>query len=332
MRWFIGACAALALACPVQGAAPGPAASAGSEQAFPAKAVRIVVPFAAGGTFDTVARVTAQRLTEIWGQQVIVENRAGGGTLIAADVVAHSNPDGYTMYLSPNGLAAVPTLNPKVGLEMQRSLAPVVLLAAQPMALGANPAFKPGTIKELVALAKAKPGALSYGTAGIASGGHLAGELFRQAAGIELTHVSYKGGNVAMMDVVANQIPLVMTGLPNLLPLMKAGRVKILAVTDSVRSPVAPDIPTIGETVPGYEFRNWFGLLVAAGTPKPLVARLNADVNRAAASTEVKQRLLDQGFVILGGTPDAFAKVIREDTVKFKDTITRAGLAGVANR
>lgn len=326
MRWFTGAFTALVLALPAQAATTSPV------QAFPAKAVRIVVPFAAGGTFDTVARVTAQRLTDMWGQQVIVENRPGGGTLIAADVVARSNPDGYTMYLSPNGLAAVPTLNPKIGLEMQKSLAPVVLLAAQPMALGAHPSFGPNTIGELLVLAKAKPGALSYGTAGIASGGHLAGELFKQAAGIDITHVSYKGGNVAMMDVVANQIPLVMTGLPNLLPLMKSGRVKILAVTDSARSPVAPDIPTIGETVPGYEFRNWFGLLVAAGTPKALIARLNADINRAAASAEVKQRLLEQGFVILGGTPAAFAAVIRDDTRKFRDTITRAGLAGIATR
>ncbi|HKU69678.1 MAG TPA: tripartite tricarboxylate transporter substrate-binding protein, partial [Burkholderiales bacterium] len=170
MQWFKFACAAFALACPVVAPAAGPA------PAFPTKAVRIIVPFAAGGTFDTVARVTAQRLTEIWGQQVIVENRAGGGTLIATDVVVRSNPDGYTMYLSPNGLAAVPTLNPKVGLEMQKALAPVILLAAQPMALGAHPSFGPNSIKDLMALAKAKPGALSYGTAGIASGGHLAGE------------------------------------------------------------------------------------------------------------------------------------------------------------
>ncbi|HKU69206.1 MAG TPA: tripartite tricarboxylate transporter substrate-binding protein, partial [Burkholderiales bacterium] len=144
-------------------------------------------------------------------------------------------------------------------------------------------------------------------------------------------HVSYKGGNVAMMDVVANQIPLVMTGLPNLLPLMKAGRIKILAVTDSVRSPAAPAIPTIGETVSGYEFRNWFGLLVPAGTPKPLVAKLNADINQAIGGAEARQRLLDQGFMIIGGSPEEFATVIRQDTRKFKEAITRAGLAGIAN-
>jgi tripartite-type tricarboxylate transporter receptor subunit TctC len=292
------------------------------------KSVRILVPFAAGGTFDTVARVTAQKLTENWGQQVIVENRAGGGTLIAADVVVRANPDGYTMYLSPNGLAAVPTLNPKVGLEIQKALAPVVLLAAQPMALGAHPTFGPGTIKELAQLARSKPGSLSYGTAGIASGGHLAGEMFKQAAGLDIVHVSYKGGNVAMMDVVANQIPLVMTGLPNLLPLMKAGRIKILAITDSVRSPVAPAIPTIGETVPGYEFRNWFGIVVPVATPKPLIARLSADINKAIGAADVKQRLLDQGFVIIGGSPEEFAAVIRQDTRRFKDAITRAGIAG----
>ena len=321
MRRFASACAALVLACPAL------AASTGATQAFPTKTVRIIMPFAAGGTFDTVARATALRLTEIWGQPVIVENRAGGGTLIAADVVMRSNPDGYTMYLSPNGLAAVPTLNPKVGIEMQKALAPVALLAAQPMALGAHPSFGPATIKELMALAKAKPGALSYGTAGVASGGHQAGEMFKQAAGIDVQHVSYKGGNVAMMDVVANQIPLVMTGLPNLLPLMKAGRIKILAVTDSVRSPVAPAIPTIGETVPGYAFRNWFGIVVPAGTPKAIVAKLNADINQAIGHAETKQRLLDQGFVIIGGTPAEFAAVIREDTQKFREAITRAGIA-----
>ena len=320
MGRLIRACAALVLACSL-----GSLPLAGAQD-FPTKSVRILVPFAAGGTFDTVARVTALKLTEIWGQQVIVENRPGGGTLIAADIAARANPDGYTLYLSPNGLAAGPALDPKVGVEMQKALAPVVLLAAQPMALGAHPSFGPNTIKELVALAKSKPGALSYGTAGFASGGHLAGEIFKQAAGLDIVHVSYKGGNVAMLDVVANQIPLVMTGLPNLLPLMKGGRIKILAITDSARSPVAPGIPTIGETIAGYEFRNWFGIVVPVATPKALVNRLSAAINRAIGAADSRQKLLDQGFVIIGGSPEEFATVIRRDTQRFKEVISRAGM------
>lgn len=293
---------------------------------YPTRPVRVIIPFAAGGTFDLVGRVVAQKLSELWGQQVVADNRPGGATLIASELVAKSNPDGYTIYLSPNSLAANPSLHKQLPYA-QRDLQPVVLVAAQPMALGAHPSFKANSVRDLIDMAKTSPGGLNYGTAGIGSGGYLAGEIFKLAAGIDVVHISYKGGNIAMLEVMANQINMVMTGLPNLLPQLKAGRLKILAITDAKRSAVAKDIPTIGETVPGYEFRNWFGLIVVRGTPAPLIRRLNADVNRILDTGDTRQRLLDQGFEVIGGTAEEFDRVVREDTVKFAKV-----LKGAANR
>ena len=302
------------------------AGAAAAADSYPTRPVRVIIPFAAGGTFDLVGRVVAQKLGELWGQQVVADNRPGGATLIASELVAKSNPDGYTIYLSPNSLAANPSLHKHLPYA-QRDLQPVVLVAAQPMALGAHPSFKANSVRDLIDMAKTSPGGLNYGTAGIGSGGYLAGEIFKLAAGIDVLHISYKGGNIAMLEVMANQINMVMTGLPNLLPQFKAGKLKILAVTDAKRSAVARDIPTIGETVPGYEFRNWFGLIVVRGTPATLIRRLNADVNRILDTGETRQRLLDQGFEVIGGTTEEFDRVIREDTVKFAKV-----LKGAVNR
>lgn len=295
-----------------------------SAQKYPVRPVRVVVPFAAGGTFDQVARVTSRGLSDLLGQQVVVDNRPGGATIIATELVAKATPDGYTLLLSPNALAANPALHSRLPYDAERDFAPIALLAAQPMALGAHPSFRANTIRELVALAKAKPGSLSYGSAGVGSGGYLAGEIFKGATGLDIVHVSYKGGNVAMLEVMANQIPLVMTGLPNLLPQMKAGKLKILAITDDSRSPVARDIPTIGETVPGYAFRNWFGIVAPSATPKAAIRRLNTDLNRVLQAPEIRERLLSQGFIVIGGSEQEFARVIRDDTLKFAEVIKRA--------
>lgn len=294
-------------------------------ESYPKRPVRVVVPFAAGGTFDLVGRVVAGTLTEMWGQQVVVDNRPGGGTIIATEIVAKSNPDGYTILLSPNALAANPALHKRLPYDASRDLKPVVLIAAQPMALGAHPSFKANSMLELIQMAKAQPKKLSYGAAGVGSGGHLAAEIFKSMAGkLDIVFVSYKGGNIAMMDVMANQIPLVMTGLPNLLPYHKTGRIKILAITDSQRSPVAQEIPTISEAVPGYEFRNWFGFVVRAGTPKQLIERINNDVNRGLGMKDVRERLLGLGYIVIGGTTEEFLNVIKKDTAKFAKVIREA--------
>ena len=295
-------------------------------QQYPTKPVRIVVPFAAGGTFDQVGRVVARKLTEAWGQSVVVDNRPGGATILATELVVNASPDGYTLYLSPNSLAANPALHKKLPYDARKDLQPIVLVAAQPMALGANPSLAASTIKDLVMLAKSQPGHLSYGSAGIGSGGHLAGEIFKSAAGIDIVHVSYKGGNIAMLDVMSNQIPLVMTGLPNLLPQKRAGRLKILAITSAGRSPAAPDLPTISETIPGYEFENWFGLVAPSGTPGGVTAKINSDVNAALKATDVRQPLLDQGFEVIGGSAEQFALTIRTDTEKFARALREAGV------
>ena len=305
----------------------GPCLPAGAAESFPDRPVRVIVPFPAGGTFDLVARTVAQRLTERWGQQVVVDNRPGGATIVATEMTARATPNGYTIYLSPNALAANPALHRKLPYDAARDLAPVVLIAAQPMALGAHPGFRATNMRELLDVAKAQPGVLSYGTAGIGSGGHLAGEIFKSMAGIDVAHVSYKGGNVAMMDVVANQIPLVMTGLPNLLPLHRAGRIRILGITSAKRSAVAEQIPAIGETVPGYDFKNWFGFVVPAGAPAPVIRKINADVNAVLATGDTQQKLVAQGFDVLGGTPEAFAATIRADTKTFGDVLKKAGIA-----
>lgn len=294
---------------------------------YPSRPVRVIVPFAAGGTFDLVARTVSLRLTELWNQQVVVDNRPGGGTIIATDVTAKATPNGYTIYLSPNALAANPALHKKLPYDAARDLAPVVLIAAQPMALGTHPSFKAGSVKELLELAKLRPGSLSYGTAGIGSGGHLAGEILKAMAGVDFTHISYKGGNVAMMDVVSNQIPLVMTGLPNLLPLHRAGRIRILGITSSRRSAVADQIPSISETVPGYDFKNWFGFVVPAGTPKTIVRKINSDVNTVLQTGDSRQKLTAQGFDVFGGTPEEFDLQIKTDTRIFADVLRKSGIA-----
>jgi tripartite-type tricarboxylate transporter receptor subunit TctC len=300
---------------------------ANAAEPYPTRPVRIIVPFAAGGTFDLVARTVAQRLTDSWEQQVVVDNRPGGGTLIATELVAKASPNGYTIYLSPNALAANPALHKKLPYNAERDLAPAVLIAAQPMALGTHPSAKAATARELIDLAKSRPGSLSYGTAGIGSGGHLAGEIFKAAAGIDITHISYKGGNVAMLDVVSNNIPLVMTGLPNLLPLHKSGRIRIIGITSAKRSAVAEQIPALGETVPGYEFKNWFGFIVPAGTPKTVIGKINAGVNKALDTGDTRQKLVSQGFDVLGGSPEEFAATIRADTRTFADILRKAGVA-----
>lgn len=291
---------------------------------YPSRPVRVIVPFAAGGTFDLVARVVSQRLTELWNQQVVVDNRPGGATIIATEMIAKATPNGYTIYLSPNALAANPALHKKLPYDAARDLAAVVLIAAQPMALGTNPGFKANTVRELLDMAKTRPGALAYGTAGIGSGGHLAGEIFKSMAGVNITHVSYKGGNVAMMDVVSNQIPLVMTGLPNLLPLHRAGRIRILGITSAKRSPVAEQIPALGETVSGYDFKNWFGFVVPAATPRAVILKINADVNKVLNTGDTRQKLTSQGFDVYGGTPEEFADTIRADTKTFADILRKA--------
>ncbi len=301
------------------------AAAAWSDD-YPSRPVRVIVPFASGGTFDLVARVMSQRLTDLWGQQVVVDNRPGGGTIIATDMTAKASPDGYTIFLSPNGLAANPALHKKLPYDTNRDLRPVVLIAAQPMALGTHPSSAVHSVKDLIGLAKSGPGTLSYGTAGIGSGGHLAGEIFKSMAGIDIVHISYKGGNLAMLDVVSNQIPLVMTGLPNLLPLHRTGRIRILGITSSKRSPIAEEIPSISETVPGYDFKNWFGFVVPGKTPKALVQKINTDVNKVLGSGDTRQKLISQGFEVTGGSIDRFGQVIRSDTATFAKVIRQAGI------
>lgn len=295
-------------------------------QTYPNKPVRLVVPFAPGGSTDIMARILGQKLSEMWAQQVVVDNRAGGGTIIGTELTVNSPPDGYTIMLANIALALNPGLHAKLPYDPVRDLAPVILIASQATALAATPSLPANSVKELVAVAKSKPGGLTFGSSGTGGVGHIAGEMFRGAVGAEFVHVPYKGGGPAAVDVMAGQIPIAFISLPSVMTHFKAGKLKVLAITDSKRSAAAPDIPTIGETVPGFAVNNWIGLLAPARTPKELIQKLNADTTKAIRMPDAKEKLSSQGFDIQGSTPEQFAAVIRNDIAKYAKVIRQAGI------
>lgn len=295
-------------------------------QTYPNKPVRLVVPFAPGGSTDIMARILGQKLSEMWAQQVVVDNRAGGGTIIGTELTVNSPPDGYTIMLANIALALNPGLHAKLPYDPVRDLAPVILIASQATALAATPSLPASSVKELVAVAKSKPGGLTFGSSGTGGVGHIAGEMFRGAVGAEFVHVPYKGGGPAAVDVMAGQIPIAFISLPSVMTHFKAGKLKVLAITDSKRSAAAPDIPTIGETVPGFAVNNWIGLLAPARTPKELIQKLNADTTKAIRMPDAKEKLSSQGFDIQGSTPEQFAAVIRNDIAKYAKVIRQAGI------
>jgi len=295
-------------------------------QTYPNKPVRLVVPFAPGGSTDIMARILGQKLSEMWAQQVVVDNRAGGGTIIGTELTVNSPSDGYTIMLANIALALNPGLHSKLSFDPVKDLAPVILIASQATALAATPSLAAKSVKELIAVAKSKPGGLSFGSSGTGGVGHIAGEMFRGAVGAEFVHVPYKGGGPAAVDVMAGQIPIAFISLPSVMAHYKAGKLKVLAITDSKRSAAAPDIPTIGETIPGFAVNNWIGLLAPARTPKELIQKLNADTTKAIRMPDAKEKLSGQGFDIQGSTPEQFAAVIRNDIAKYAKVIRQAGI------
>jgi tripartite-type tricarboxylate transporter receptor subunit TctC len=317
------------LACPVCAQDP----SAGSVQAYPARPVRVVVPFAPGGPNDTIARLIAQKLTETWGQPLLVENRAGAGGNIGTDFVAKSAPDGYTLLSAGPGSLIINPLMGKVPYDTERDFAPVTLMARAPNALVAHPSLPARSVKELIALARARPGAINYGSGGNGSTPHLSAALFAAMAGIELTHVPYRGTAPATADLIGGQVQIAFLGIPAVLPHFKSGKLRVLAVTGSSRSPELPTIPTVDESgVPGYEVSPWYGLLAPAGTPRPVIARLAAETTRIVRAAEMREKLAAQGAEAAGGTPDDYAAVIRKDAVTWARLIEHAGLRTEATR
>ncbi|MEK7437465.1 MAG: tripartite tricarboxylate transporter substrate binding protein [Pseudomonadota bacterium] len=304
-------------------------ASAGAfSQAYPAKPIRLVVPYPAGGPLDIMARAIGQKLTEAWKQPVVVDNRAGAGGNIGADFVAKSAPDGYTLLMGAVATHAInPSLYSKIPYDPVRDFAPVALVAQVPNILVLNPAVPAKTVRELIALARSKPGYLNFGSGSTGSTGHLAGELFNTMAGVKMVHIPYKGAAPATADLLGGQVHLMFDNLASALPNVKAGKLRALAVTTLARSEAIPELPTIAESgLPGFDLSTWFGLMVPAGTPPEIVARLNAEIVRALDAKDMRERLEKMGAEPLpNNTPEHFAAFIRAEAAKYAKVVKDSG-------
>jgi tripartite-type tricarboxylate transporter receptor subunit TctC len=303
------------------------AAGSAAAQTYPAKPVRLVIPFPPGGSADTIARLLAQEMSKSLGQPVVAENRPGAGGNIGVDVVAKSAPDGYTIGLAAAGALAINQhLMGKLPYDPVKDLAPVAKLADIPIVVAVANTTPAGSVQELIAAAKAKPGALSFGSAGNGTAMHLSGELFKIMAGVDMTHVPYKGSAPAVTDLVAGQVPVAFVDLVSALPQIRAGKVKGLAVASGKRTITAPDLPTIAEAgVPGYDAVGWFGLVAPAGTPPEVIARLNAETVRIMALSEVRDRALATGAEPSTGSAADFAAFITAEIPKWERVVKTSG-------
>jgi tripartite-type tricarboxylate transporter receptor subunit TctC len=302
--------------------------AAAHAQAYPSKPVRLIVPFAPGGTTDVLARLVAQKLSDSLGQQFIIENKPGAGGNIGTELAVKSPADGYTLVMSFDGTMAInPNTYAKMPFDPQKDLVAVANVAQVPLLVVVHPGVAAKNIAEFVALAKASPGRINYSSAGHGSTGHLTGELFRARSGIEIVHVSYKGGGQAVQDLLGGQIQMLVTALPTVEGHLKGGKLRALAFTSARRVPGAPDVPTLAESgYPGMEVLSWYGILAPAGTPQEIVRRLNAEINRVLQVPEVRERLAALGTEPTGGSAEQFAQVIRADTARWAKVVSDAGI------
>jgi tripartite-type tricarboxylate transporter receptor subunit TctC len=293
-------------------------------QAFPNKPVRLIVPFVAGGATDIVARLVAQKLSAAWGQPVVVENRGGAGGNIGADAVAKSPADGYTILVTSGSIVTVnPHMYAKMPFDAKKDLAPITNLASGPQVLVVHPAVPAKNVKELVALAKSKPGQLNFGSAGIGSQVHMAAEAFVYAAGIEAQHIPYKGEAVAFTDLAGGQVQFMVGNIAGATGHIQSGRIRALGVTSAKRSPQLPDVPTVAEAgLPGFENTGWFGFMAPAGTPKPIIDKIHADTVKVLADQEVKDRLTQLGMAPVGNSPADFTKEIAVEYERWGKVVT----------
>jgi tripartite-type tricarboxylate transporter receptor subunit TctC len=301
------------------------ARAAQAAPAYPDRPVRLLVGFPPGGAADILGRFAAHQLTASLGQQVVVDNRGGAGSLIATETAARANPDGYTLLFSSIPHVINPHLYGKVAYDAVRDFAPVVQFVAVPLMLATNPSFPAKSVKDVIAVARAKPGQVNYASGGSGSSGHLAMELFKSMSGTSMNHIPYKGTGPLITDLVAGQVSLTISSAVPLSPQVKAGKLNGVAVTSPRRSPSFPELPAIAETMPGYEVVNWFGILAPAGTSRAIVTRLNKDLNAALGSRELRERLASQGADVVGGTPEEFAKIIRSDFAKWAKVVKESG-------
>lgn len=301
-------------------------ASAAAAQSYPVKPVRIVVPFAPGGPNDILGRVIAQKLAESWGQPVIVENRAGGGTVIGTEVVAKSPPDGYNLLMVSSSHTTNPTLVRKLPFDTLRDLAPVILVANSANVLLAHPSLPARSVKELVALARARPDQVAFGSGGNGTSTHLSGELLAQMGGVKMLHVPYKGAGPANIALLSGQITWMFGNAMPSVPHIKAGRLRALAVTGEKPLPALPGVPNVNATLPGFEVYSWYGISVQGGTPKEVVTKINQDVGRILGTADMRARLEAEGAEPGGGTPDQFGAFFRLEIDKWAKVIAKAGI------
>jgi tripartite-type tricarboxylate transporter receptor subunit TctC len=316
-RALLLACLAAALCAP----------AAAWSQAWPSKPVKIVVPYPAGGGTDVMARFLAQKFSEMWGQPVVVENKGGAGGNIGADQVAKSAPDGYTLVMMPSNLSINPSLFDKTPWDPVKDFSPIGTVASSPIMVGVSAGVPANSIRELIALAKAKPGTLNYISCGGGSPQHIAGEMFNSMAGVQMQHVPYKGCGAAIPDAVAGVVQVLFSTVANMNPHIKTGKLKGFAVAGARRSELVPDVPTVSEAgLPGYNFDVWFGLLAPAKTPREVIVKINRDINALLAQKDVKERLQGQFYDVMPGTPEQFAALIERDQLRFGKVIRDVGI------
>ncbi len=328
VRWRRRALRPAAFAAAALWAVALPAAAADRvERKYPDRPIRYIVPFAPGGPTDILSRAFAEPLSSALGTPVVVDNRGGAGGVVGTEIVARAAPDGYTMMIGHVGTHAInPTLYGKVNYDPERDFQPISLVATWPLALSVHPSVPARNVKELIALARAKPGTLNFASAGTGGPTHLAAEMFKSAAKIDIVHVPYKGNAAALTDLVTGQVQMMFSNLLTSGPFIKAGKLRALAVSTAVRSASSPEIPTLAEAgVPGYDMTPWYGVLAPAGLPKPLLARLNGELVRIVDSVELRDRFASQGVDLVSSTPEAFAALIRSEIPRWRVIIRQSG-------
>ena len=307
-------------------AAPAQAALAQSAASYPTKPIRYIVGYTPGGTADMLARAVGQKLTEAWGQQVIVENRPGAGTNIGTEIAAKSPPDGYTLFMPTVANVINPTLYPKLNFDLMRDFVHITNFAKVPGIVVVHPSVPAKNVKELIALAKAHPNELRHGSTGIGSPHHLAGEIFKSMAGVKMVHVPYRGASPALIDVVAGHIEVYFGAMVSTLPHVKSGRVRALGVTTLKRVAAVPDIPTISEQgLKGFETGSWFGMSVPTGTSRDIITKLHTEAVRILALPEVRDRMASEGAEFVGDTPEQFTAFLKTELDKWGKAVKASG-------
>ncbi len=312
LRLLPALCAAMLIGLPVTGAVAAQ---------YPDRPLRLIVPFPPGGGADTIARLLAQPLSDAFGQQIVIDNRGGASTIIGAQLATESTPDGYTLFFSPNHLAINPLVFPKLPYDPMKDFASVAQIGSSALILVVNPQLEARSVKQLIDLAKSKPGVLNVASSGNYGPPHLASELFKHMTGTRMVHVPYKGAGLALPALIGDQVNLMFATMPSALPHVRADRLRALAVTGSKRAEVAPTLPTVADTVPGFEVTVWYALVAPAKTPRPIIKRLSAEINRVLVSAEFKQSMARSGAEPTPGTPEDLTRFLRAETKKWRELL-----------